>query len=216
MTQIPKLKLGLAIIVLISAIFTAQIVFAMTATINVYITVEDYNLIDESDCTANTLDFALGTNEGDAQSCQIVVQTNNPDGFRLDMSGTANGLYDAAETATFTKLLTSTGEMDTTCTTGCTEAWGWRMDNVGTGYAIGAVQPDSDNGPKDFDEETCGGGTDPCWHTVNTSAEVFVSQSTPIHHSEGEFDLFVGLLTSLYTADADAYVETLSIDFYTL
>jgi len=214
--QIPKIKLSLAIIALIIAGFTAQIVFAMGDTVNIYVTVDGYHFIDESDCTTNTLDFSLGTNEGDAQSCEIVVQTNNPDGFRLDMSGTTNGLYDSSVTATFTKLLTTTSEMDTTCTTGCTEAWGWRMDNVGTGYTTGAVQTDTDNGTKTFDAETCGGGTDPCWHTVNTSAETFVSQSTEIYSSDGTFDLVVGLLTSLYTADASSYAETLSIDFYTL
>ncbi|MBU1446662.1 hypothetical protein KKD70_05370 [Patescibacteria group bacterium] len=216
MTQFPKLKLGLSGLALITAIFTAQIVFAMTDTINIMLTVDEYHMIDESDCTTNPIDFLLGTNEGDAKSCEIVVQTNNPDGFRLDMSGTANGLYSTTETHALTKLLTTTGEMDTTCTSACTEAWGWRMDNVGTGYSIGAVQTDADNGGYHFNTETCGGGTDPCWHTANTSAETFVSQTREIYYEEGTFDLVVGLVTNLYTIGASDYADELKIDFYTL
>jgi hypothetical protein len=132
------------------------------------------------------------------------------------LHGTNNGFYNSARSFEWTKILPSDDTIDTGCSSSCDEEIGWRIDNGSvTGYDVGAVVPDTNNGTHDFDDATY-------WHSVNyesigiagmVGAETIIDQS--VASSEGaNFDIELGATADHYMS-AGTYQDTLTFTLTT-
>lgn len=193
MKKIKALIIGL---VMIGTVVVAGIASAAQTSVTVTFDVDAVTGI--STCTGNLPIGSFTTiDQGHVSSpCNIVAYSNDPDGFTVALNGTNDGLDDPTHTYEWDKLSTSTADMDTSCTSSCTTAWGFR---IGTGTAAEYDVVETGNGGKAFDAETCGGGSDKCWHTVNyfdtgipNGAETIITNSSPTADDTANFDVEIG------------------------
>ena len=200
--------------------FTFITIFALTALgttvfaqqhstpleVDVDLTVDALTVIDASACDPIDLG-TLSVHSGTIQTCTIEAYSNNAAGFTISLYGTNNGFENTINPSfEWDKLSTSTGTMDTTCTSSCTEAWGWRIAN-GTASEYDLVEDDLNNNQDSFDAATT-------WHTVNyqsfgspSGPETFITNTSFVDAS-AEFDFQLGALAG--NTDAGSYGDTLT------
>lgn len=195
------LKLLITGLVLTTTIVAAGLVHAQ-ASVTVSFDVESVTSI--TTCGSITFSSTFGHDEGQiSPSCNIVAYSNDPDGFTISMKGTPSGWYNDVTSHIWTKLPTNQDTINTsTCSSGCEEAWGWRVVN-GTASEYDTVNNDGDNKENPFDANSV-------WHTVNTTEEVFITNTGPTADKTANFDIELG--ASTHNTDAGNYGnETLTI-----
>jgi len=163
---------------------------------------------------------AFALNQGkynDTTPCNIIAASNNPSGFTVSIHGTNTGLKDPLSSAEWTKMSIYTDTMDTSCTSGCTEAWGYRIKN-GTASEYDAVGVDTNN-PDSCSSSCRSFDAAGYWHTLNyeniglpgyTGADVVITNSGPTADDTANFDLELGAVSSGSTAAVD-YEDTITI-----
>jgi hypothetical protein len=205
-----KLKITLTVLILTGTIIVSGVVSAQSTNVTMDFTVDSVTEISSCGSVSFPLDFGL--NDGQiTPPCTITAASNDPDGFYIDISGTSfiNGSF------IWNKLSTSTGGMDTGCTSNCTEAWGFRIINATASEYSPGAEKDLNNEETSFDSNatTCGTGSEPCWHTVQSSPETIIidSNSTGAIERSANFDLEFGGVTGSGTT-AGIYESTITLE----
>jgi hypothetical protein len=204
-----KLKITLTVLILTGTIIVSGVVSAQSTNVTMDFTVDSVTEISSCGSVSFPLDFGL--NEGQiTPPCTITAASNAANGFYITLEGvnltTGSFIWD--------KLSTSTGGMDTGCTSNCTEAWGFRIINATASEYSPGAEKDLNNEETSFDSNatTCGTGSEPCWHTVQSSPETIIidSNSTGAIERSANFDLEFGAVTDS-GSDAGSYETTVTL-----
>ncbi len=211
------LKLFITGLALTTTIVAAGLVQAQ-ADVTVTFDVDSVTELNTCSGPLNIGEFTSVHQGKESPTCNIVAYSNDPDGFTIDLYGTDEGLEDTTNTYEWDKLDTSTGDMDTSCTSNCTQAWGFRIV-TGTASEYNTVNDDANNGVNAFDASTCGTGTDKCWHTVNyqnfgptgyVGAETIITNNGPSDKT-ANFDIEIGAVLDFIANGTYADTITLTI-----
>lgn len=211
------LKLLITGLVLTTTVVAAGLVHAQAG---VTVTFDVESVTELSTCTGPLYigEFTSVHQGKESPACNIVAYSNDPDGFTISLYGTDEGFQDTTNTYEWDKLDSSTGDMDTSCTSNCTQAWGFRI-GTGTASEYDAVQTDLDNSLT-FDAATCGTGTGKCWHTVNyqnfgpagyVGPETIITNTGPTPDNTANFDIEIGAVLDFIPNGTYADTITLTI-----
>lgn len=213
-----KTKIALTIAFWSLTIFASGIASAAGTQFTMDVTVDEAIIFS----TCNSVNFPLdfSTNQGQVTpACTIEAASNAVDGFDIQLHGT-NLEHTSYPGIIWDKLETTTGGMNTTCATNCTEAWGFRIAN-GTASQYETIKTDLDNDGKTFDSNaiTCGpANNEPCWHTVNDAggAETIISHDNKngLIDKTASFDIEFGAVTSSSAVNGN-YSSTITITLVT-
>jgi hypothetical protein len=196
-----KFKVLLAIVALTAVIAVASVAQAATFSLAAVVATED----QIGTCGSVSLGAAITADEGAAITCAITASSNNPAGTDITFDGSANGLYNGSYE--WTKLLDTDDTIDTSCSSGCTEEWGFKLSSV-SGLT---VQEDTTSNPS-----TCTGGVD-CYdfddathyHTVELAGSTDTLFSEAAEYT-GSFTVDLGASTSS-TTESGTYGETITL-----
>ena len=209
-----KMKYILVLLSLIATIAVSSVAHAFTlhGYDYMYVVAEVNPVAVITPCSSVAFTSSFSANSGQVSpSCNVDAYSNDSDGFYIEIYGgdLAHAIWG---TAWDDIPMLTTGGMDTSCTSNCTEAWGWRIVN-GTASEY-TVLTDSNNQTKSFDSNAtnCGGDLDePCWHTVQgfTDIETIITNGTGIANTS-EFDLQFGAVTDSTTTSGN-YLSTITL-----
>ncbi|MBA4336462.1 hypothetical protein C0416_01635 [bacterium] len=212
-----KIKILITGVVMVATIAIAGIASAETTSLTVTFDVDSVTTLTAcSSIDLGTFSVHQGK-DNSASPCNVIAASNDPDGFEITINGTNVGLWNSATGTDWDKLNINTGDMDTSCTGSCTEAWGFRIA-TGTASEYDLVEQDTNNDNKPFDAATCGGGTDKCWHTVNfqnmgvpgyVGPETIITNSGPTPDDTANFDLEIGMVAG--STGAGDYQDTITL-----